>query len=231
MGQISPTKYSFLKKLLQYKGMILDFDGLIADSEPFHFKAYDTVFRKYGHALDPDEYWIEWTSKGNGIAGEIDRHNLQLTVNPKEIRQQKFELYSKFCRSGEINLFPGVTSFVQNAAKKFRLAIASGSWGHDIRAILNNSGSEDLFPVILGKESASREKPHPDIFFEAAKKLKLEASECVVVEDALKGLKAAKAAGMACGIVQNRLNSKIKFDEADWVADSLHTFTSKLSLQ
>ena len=140
----------------------------------------------------------------------------------------KKRLYSEFCQSGQIKLFPGAVSFVEAGAKRFRLAIASGSWGHDIRAILNNAGSEHLFPVILGKESAPREKPNPDIFLEAARKLELEPFECVVVEDALKGLYAAKEAGMACIIVRNRLNAKIKFDEADWIVDSLETLTSKL---
>ena len=217
-----------MQKLLDFKGMILDFDGLIADSEPFHFKAYDAVFRKYGHALDPDEYWVEWTSKGKGINGEIERHNLKLDINPKEMRQQKFKLYSKFCQNGEIKLFPDAVEFIKNATKRFRLAIASGSWGNDIRTILNRTGFEHIFPIILGKESTSREKPHPDIFLEAAQQLKLKPSECVVVEDALKGLYAAKAAGMPCIIVRNPLNTKIKFDGADWIADSLKMLTSRI---
>ena len=67
------------------KAAILDFDGLLADSEPYHYKAYNEVFEKYGHTLDKDEYWIEWTSKGKGIAGEIERHNLKLSIDPIEL--------------------------------------------------------------------------------------------------------------------------------------------------
>ena len=58
------------------KAAILDFDGLLADSEFYHYKAYNEVFERYGHTLDKDEYWIEWTSKGKGIKGEIERNNL-----------------------------------------------------------------------------------------------------------------------------------------------------------
>lgn len=203
------------------QGMILDFDGLLADSEPFHFKAYNTVFERYGHTLDPEEYWVEFTSKGKGIAGEIERHNLKLDVDPKEMRRQKFEEYSKFCQSGEIKLFPGSLEMVKSAARRYSLAIASGSWSHDIQTILGHAGAEDLIPIILGKESASREKPHPDIFLKAADEMDLAPSRCVVVEDALKGLKAAKEARMHCVIIRNPLNEKIDFAGANLVLPNL----------
>ncbi|GIT64630.1 MAG: hypothetical protein Ct9H300mP23_02570 [Nitrospinota bacterium] len=64
------------------------------------------MFERYGHTINKAEYWIEWTSKGKGIAGEIERHNLKLDVNPIDIRKQKFEVYTRFCESGEIKLFP-----------------------------------------------------------------------------------------------------------------------------
>ena len=86
--------HTLLKKS---KATILDFDGLLADSEPYHYKAYNEVFERYGHTLNKTEYWIEWTSKGKGIAGEIERHNLKLDVNPIDIRKQKFEVYTRFC--------------------------------------------------------------------------------------------------------------------------------------
>ncbi|MFQ5673593.1 MAG: HAD family hydrolase [Nitrospinales bacterium] len=210
------------------KGIILDFDGLIADSEPFHYRAYNEVFTKYGHPLDPDEYWVEFTSKGRGIAGEIERHNLKLDVEPVEIRRQKFALYSSFCESGAIKLFPEAVELVERLNTRYRVAVASGSWSHDIRAILEHAGAVHLFSIILGKESAPREKPQPDIFLEAAEKLALEPAQCLVVEDALKGLTAARQAGMPCIIIRNRLNQNINFDEADLVLPSLNRFVKLL---
>ena len=99
--------------LNQGEGIILDFDGLIADSEPFHYRAYNEVFERYGHTIDPDEYWVEFTSKGKGIQGEIERYNLKLDVKPEEMRQQKFEIYSRFCQNGDIKLFPEAKQFIQ----------------------------------------------------------------------------------------------------------------------
>ena len=210
------------------KAAILDFDGLLADSEPFHYKAYNEVFERYGHTLDKKEYWIEWTSKGKGIAGEIERHNLKLDVDQVELRKQKFEVYTQFCESGEIKLFPDAIDLVKKLASNHKLAIASGSWATDIRHILRNAGALELFPVILGKESAKREKPFPDIFLNAAEKLGCSPVECFVLEDALKGLNAAHEADIPCIILQNELNRNIDFKNAEMVFPSLADFVSAL---
>ena len=210
------------------KAAILDFDGLLADSEPFHYKAYNEVFERYGHTLNKKEYWIEWTSKGKGIAGEIERHNLKLDVDPVELRKQKFEVYTQFCESGEIKLFPDAIDLVKKLASNHKLAIASGSWATDIRHILRNAGALELFPVILGKESAKREKPFPDIFLNAAEKLGCSPVECFVLEDALKGLNAANEADIPCIILQNELNRNIDFKNAEMVFPSLADFVSAL---
>ena len=114
MGSSLSDRKKKLHTLLQKsKAAILDFDGLLADSEPYHYKAYNEVFERYGHTLDKSEYWIEWTSKGKGIAGEIERHNLTLDIDPKELRKQKFEVYTQFCESGAIKLFPEAVRLVE----------------------------------------------------------------------------------------------------------------------
>lgn len=228
MTELAATKNRLRSLLDNSKSAILDFDGLVADSEPFHFRAYNEVFERYGHTLNKEEYWVEWTSKGKGIAGEIKRHDLKLNVDTVELRQQKFEVYSQFCQSGDIKLFPLAQSMAESLSAHHKLAIASGSWIKDIRNILKNADSLNLFPIILGKESAPREKPHPDVFLKAAEKLGCAASECFVVEDALKGLNAAKEAGMPCIILRNPLNRNINFYGAELIFESLEDFVKAL---
>ena len=230
MSPSLPDRKKKLHNLLQKsKAAILDFDGLLADSEPYHYKAYNKVFERYGHTLNKTEYWIEWTSKGKGIAGEIERHNLKLGVDVKDLRKQKFEIYTRFCESGEIKLFPEAVRLVEQLSSNHKLAIASGSWAADIRHILRNADALDLVPVILGKESAEREKPFPDIFLNAAKRLGHTPAECFVLEDALKGLNAANEAGIPCIILQNNLNRNIDFSGAEIVFPSLSSFVSDLA--
>jgi beta-phosphoglucomutase len=223
-SQLKKTKLLLKKN----SGVIFDFDGLLADSEPYHYLAYNEVFERYGHSLDKDEYWLEWTSKGKGIAGEIDRHNLNLSIEPVQLRQQKFEVYSKYCQNGTIKLFPESIETIELLKSSYPVAIASGSWKHDISAILKNARADHLFDKILGKESAKKEKPHPEIFLNAAKALQLNPSKCIVIEDALKGLSASKAAGMSCIIIRNQLNQKINFDGADIIFSNLFDFLTTL---
>lgn len=210
------------------RGVILDFDGLLADSEPFHYRAYNEVFERYGHSLDPDEYWVEWTSKGKGIPGEIERHNLDLGIEPEKLREQKFEVYSRFCKNGDIPLFPETKPLGERLNRRHKVAIASGSWRHDIEAILDHADARHLFPTILGKGQADKEKPHPDIFLNAAQALDVAPADCLVIEDALKGLDAALQAGMACLIIRNPLNQNIPFDGANLILPSLKSLLDTL---
>ena len=227
---LDPDKSDKLHSLLKRcSGIVFDFDGLLADSEPFHYLAYNEVFERYGHTLNKEEYWVEWTSKGKGIAGEIERHNLNLGVDPVKLRQQKFEVYSRYCEKGDIKLFPETLALIKSLIPTHRFAIASGSWTKDIRSILKNADALSHFPVILGKESAPREKPHPDIFLKAAKALEHPPESCLVMEDALKGLEAAREANMPCLIIRNRLNQNIDFSGADLVLSSLAELISYLN--
>ena len=212
------------------KGVLFDFDGLLADSEPYHYLAYNEVFERYGHTIDKDEYWIEFTGKGKGIKGEVERHNLKLDVSPEDMRQQKFDVYSRYCEEGDIKLFPGAKELVEKLASSHKIIIASNSWEHDIRAILKNAEASNLFEKIIGKSPGTlREKPHPDIFIKAAKEIDLQPSQCIVLEDALKGLKAAKEAGAPCIIVRNPLNQSCDFEGADCILSGLEEFSRALS--
>jgi beta-phosphoglucomutase len=229
MEIFSPEQKTKLKHTLRNsKAIILDFDGLLADSEPFHYRAYKKVFEKYNHSLDEEEYWLEWTSKGKGAAGEIERHNLELDISPADLKKQKTEVYLRYCDKGEVKLFPDALRMVEILSQNRRTAIASGSSIVEIEIILKKANALDNFPVILGNESASREKPHPEIFLNAAEKLKCDPNKCLVFEDALKGLKAAKSAGIPCIIILNELNRNINFEGADFVFPDMRTFLSTL---
>ena len=230
MKKISPDKIKKLEDILNNsKAIILDFDGLLADSEPLHYQSYKKVFERYNHSLNEEEYWLEWTSKGKGAAGEIERHNLDLDVSPADIKKQKTEIYLRYCSKGDVRLFPEALNIVEILSRNRRMAIASGSSIVEIEIILKKANAFNYFPVILGSESAPREKPHPDIFLNAAEKLKCPPNNCLVLEDALKGLNAAKSAGMPCIIILNDLNCHINFDEADLIFPDMKTFLSILT--
>ncbi len=210
---------AFEKLLRPAQGIIFDFDGFLADSEKYHLASYKEVFARYGHTIDETEYYKYWTSLGHGAKGEIDRHKLD--IDPLRIRDEKIPIFSRYCEDGSIKLFPQTKElldlFVQ-AGKK--LAIASGSSTRDIRAVLRNGGAADRFEAILGSDTVVKIKPAPDIFLKAADALGVATGDCLVFEDAEKGMLAAIAAQIPVVIVRTPETQGFDFTAADVVLES-----------
>ncbi len=206
--------------------VIFDFDNIIVDSEQYHFEAYSRVFARRGHTLDRSEYWREWTSRGGGAEGEISRYNLHL--DPDEIRREKDPIYSEFCRA-KIRPFPEVISLIEALKQAgFTLAIASGSYQHDIRTILTANGIEGYFSAVIGKDGVTKYKPHPETYLRAAEKIGIPPEKCLVIEDAEKGVKSAKDAGMEVIVVETPITRGFDFRAADLLFSSLSEFAELL---
>lgn len=214
-------KIDTLRRLLERSSAaVFDFDNVIADSEPYHFEAYRRIFEKRGHVLDRDEYWREWTSRGGGAEGEISRHSLDM--DPNEIRAEKDPMYAAFCRSGEIKLFLEALRVIDAFMRTgLVLAIASGSYERDIRAILRANGAEELFRVIVGKDGIERYKPHPETYLLAAKRLEIAPARCLAIEDADKGIKSAKGAGMSVILIETEITRDLRISGADLACANL----------
>ncbi len=218
-----------LRELLAgVKAVIFDFDNIIVDSEPYHYEAYREVFEKYGHTIDREDYWVEWTSKGGGAAKEIRRFNLGIDTD--EIVALKNPIYSSFCGSGDIRVFPEAFGIVKTLREAgYTLAIASGSYEHDIRAILAANGIEELFSTIVGKCGVSNFKPHPETYVKALKQLGLESSECIAIEDAEKGIRSALGAELRAICIETEVTRGFDIEGADLYVSGLAEFSRLLS--
>ncbi len=214
-------KNQLLDKLITpAKGIIFDFDGILADSEKYHFLSYREVFRGYGHEIDETEYYKYWTSLGRGAQGEIERHGLDL--DPSEITEEKRPIYSRYCRDGSIRLYDEA-GYIVNALSRSgkKMAIASGSHREDIEAVLENGGISNTIPVIVGKNDVQKTKPDPEVLIKTLVQLGLKNTECVVLEDAEKGMFAAAAAGVPVIVIRTAETGEFDFTRADLVLDSL----------
>jgi beta-phosphoglucomutase len=213
------NKQVFDRLLSKARAIIWDFDGVIADSEKWHFVTYSEVFARYGHTVDETEYYKYWTSQGLGARGEIDRHGLDL--DPLVIRQEKVPLFSERCRDGSIELFPEMYEILQTMSKTVEtMAIASGTAAFDIIPILENAGVRHLFSEIIGSDTVPAIKPAPDLFLVMLERLGLPGRDCLVVEDAEKGMQAANAAGIPVVVVRTDQTRAFDFSDADLVLDS-----------
>ena len=214
-------KIEALRRLLESaSAVIFDFDNVIVDSEPYHYEAYARVFAKRGHTIDRAEYWLEWTSRGGGAESEIRRYNLRM--DPNDVRAEKDPIYTGFCASGDIRPFPEALGIIDALRERgLAVAIASGSYERDIRAILAANGLEGRFSVIVGKDNIERLKPHPDTYLVAAEKLRVEPARCLAIEDAEKGVRSAREAGMRVILIETPITRDLELDGADLALSNL----------
>lgn len=205
------------------RAVIFDFDGVLADSEKWHFATYSEVFARYGHTIDETEYYKYWTSLGLGAKGEIDRFGLDL--DPAAIRDEKRPVFSDRCRDGSIGLFPEAFEILERLGATGRtLTIASGTPAPDIVAILDNAGVRDAFAEIIGSDTVPAIKPAPDLFLAMLERLALPGRDCVVIEDAEKGMQASIASAIPVIVIRTSETRDFDFSDADLVLESHEEF-------
>lgn len=199
--------------------IIFDFDGVLADSEKWHFVTYSEVFARYGHTIEETEYYKYWTSLGLGAKGEIDRFGLDL--DPDAVRAEKQPLFSARCRDGSIRLYEEMHEVLERLSRTGKtLTIASGTASYDIEAILENEGRRELFEEIIGCDTVPAIKPAPDLFLAMLDRLGLSGDQCLVIEDAEKGMQAANAAGIPVIVIRTNETRTFDFSQADLTLDS-----------
>jgi HAD superfamily hydrolase (TIGR01509 family) len=191
--------------------IVFDFDGVIADSERLHLKAYQEVLGARGLTLDAETYYSELV--GYDDAGAFRRlaaiHGQ--SWGGDDLRQMiadKSERYQALAARGEM-LYPGAAAFVRAAAARVPIAIASGALTHEIDEILERTSLRPLFAAVVGADQTLRSKPSPDPYLEAFARLQaasghaLDARRTVAIEDSKWGLVAARGAGLRLVAVTN----------------------------
>ena len=187
--------------------VLFDFDGVLVDSEPFFRKSWNTALVPWNHSITPEDYWLYWSSLGEGLEGEIRRHDLK-SVDADRATSSQRKIYEGYCRRGDIPLFPRVPELLARLSSgkepsMLPFCIASNTPSWIVKEILQHFHAH--VPVLVGGEGL-RKKPAPDIFLLAASKLGVLPSETLVFEDSWKGIRAATEGGFQSVLVLNDLN-------------------------
>ena len=211
------------------KAVIFDMDGVIVDSEPIHHAAYQKTFNEFEIEVSPELY-ASFTGKATLPICEYICSSFNLKISPEILVACKRKYFSQlFDQDTSFKLLDGVLELIQEYHEKaLTLVLASSASMVNINRIFKRF---DLDPYFISKHSGAdlkASKPHPEIFKNAAKASGFLPSECIVIEDALKGLSASKAAGMSCIIIRNQLNKNIDFSEADLIFSSLSDFLTTI---
>lgn len=178
------------------KGLIFDMDGVLVDTVPAHYRAWERMFTEQGYAFDDHVYreHVDGRLRLDGARAVMVNHTED---EVKAAASLKNEYYLGMVERGEFEIFQIALDYVRaRKAEGFKLAAASSS--SNVHLILEKIGLHDAFDVIIGGRDVSRGKPNPEIFLTAAERLGLSVSESVVVEDSESGVAAAKAGGFFC---------------------------------
>lgn len=180
---------------------IFDLDGTLVDSEP-NYEASDRAFLA-GWGIVYDEE-LNRAVMGRGIKEALALFESRFPESPfhalpvAERIRLKDEAYLAYAR-GRTRAFPAMLALARELSSRGApLAVASGSSPEVIRLCLAEAGYGGLFGAVVSAAEVPRGKPAPDVFLEAARRLGAPCGRCLVFEDTLVGLEAAKAAGMAC---------------------------------
>ncbi len=182
------------------KGYIFDFDGVVIDTEKYHFLAWKEVFSGLGYEFDDIEYEpLKSTGRRNIIAHLEKRENLQLTDGQvAKICIKKGECYENLVKGLSIeDAVPGVLEYLDFLkASGGKIAVASSSMSAG--KIAKMFEIENKFDNIVDGNSLLPQKPNPDIFLKAVSNLSLSPEDCVVFEDSISGVIASGRAGIKC---------------------------------
>jgi beta-phosphoglucomutase len=207
------------------QAVLWDMDGTIVNSLSFHQQAWKATFASRGIDFTDEDFKF---SNGR-INEEIVPHFLGQNLSQEEVKAVGDEKEATFRRlvKGSIQALPGVMKLIKSLAEAgYQLAIVSSTPQENIELISKTLGIKKYFGLFVNGDDVQEGKPSPQAFLFAAKKLGVGPENCVVIEDAVVGVKAAKRAGMYCIRVTNTAPAE-KIAEADMVVDNLEEITVK----
>jgi beta-phosphoglucomutase len=186
------------------RAVVFDFDGVIANSEPLHFRAYRDVLAQDGVVLTEPEYYaryLGYDDVGAFSALAADRGERWDDRRVADLIRRKAARMEELVCDQSV-LFPGADAAVRRLAAEWPLAIASGALRAEIVRVLERENLARFFPVLVAAEDVRAGKPAPDAYVRAVELLSSAAStplapaDCVAVEDSRWGLESARAAGL-----------------------------------
>ncbi len=211
------------------KAVIFDMDGVLVNSEPYHFKVEKQLLENMGISITDKEIESFVGLAMDKMWGRIkETYSLDESIENLVKEDTGFRV-SFFAEIEKLDPIEGVKDFIESViAKKLKTAVASSSHTKLIETVLEKTGLSEYFPEIVSGFDVRHGKPYPDIFLKTAELLGVKADECIVVEDSFNGVKAARSAGMICIAYRNPESGNQDLSGADHIIDSFSSAADKL---
>jgi len=199
-------------------GVLWDMDGVLVDTGEAHFESWREVLAERGASFSPEDFQRTFGMNNAGLLKLL--FDEELSVEEVQTISDRKEIMFRELVKGKARPLPGVLEWLARLRNMgIRQAIASSAPPENIDVLVDEVGMRDYFEAIVSGFSLPG-KPNPDVFLEAARQIGVSPAECVVVEDAIAGVQAARNAGMRC-IAVTTTNRADRLTAADIVVDGL----------
>ena len=214
------------------QAIVFDFDGVIADSEPLHLRAFQQILAEQRIDLSAADYYARYLGYDDvGLlhALAVDRGTTMSDRQVTNLVERKGVRLQEMLRDDHV-LFPGAVEFIRSAAAEVPIAIASGAMKPEILGIIEAAGINGLFTTIVAAGDTPQSKPSPAPYRLAFEQLRaksgrdLDPRRCVAIEDSKWGLESAQGAGLRCVGVTNSYSAD-QLPGAELVVSGLGTLT------
>lgn len=189
-----------------FEGIIFDCDGTLADTMPLHWEAWRTVAERYEFHFPEERFYALGGVPSRDILQQINEEQ-NLDLDARQVAREKEEAYLP--RLKEARVVKPVVEVAFSHYGKVPMAVATGGTRKVISQVLSHLGIDHLFAHLVTSEDVARQKPAPDIFLEAAKRIGVPPKKCLAYEDTDLGLQAIAAAGMK-GVDVRQLRGGVK---------------------
>jgi HAD superfamily hydrolase (TIGR01509 family) len=206
-----------------FRAVIFDLDGVLADSEPWWNEIDAKLLAEHGVTYR-GEYHRNVLGVSYRLAVDFYKNAFALSASTEELMRRRGEIATEFF-ANRVGLFPSAKSVIAELREQMNLhlAVATSSVGASARPFLNRHQLTAFFYAVVTGDEIDRGKPAPDIYLRTADKLAIPTDACLVIEDALSGIAAAKAANMRIAAIPDRrfVDPREYEREADYVLGSL----------
>jgi len=202
--------------MTKFKALLFDLDGTLVDSEHFHFNTWNELLAESDVQLDYHDFLKNYA--GIPLPGNASRLKELYVIETslEDLIARKELLTVERLKTSEINLMPYVQESMDYFfSKEIPMALVTASKRPDVDEMFLKNGLGKFFKLLITRSDVKNSKPDPESYLLAVEKLGFAKEECLVFEDTLNGLKAAKAAGLTCFVVQGNIDDHEKLAAAD----------------
>ncbi|MCR4614887.1 MAG: HAD family phosphatase [Clostridiales bacterium] len=182
--------------MMEIKAVLFDMDGVLIDSEGIMLRAAVDSLKEYGVEAAPEDMSPEYIGGGEErfLGGLAGKHGVKYVPGMKALA---YEYYGRYIAEADDVLYCDESKLLRSLKGKYKLALCSAADLVKVRHNIHKIGVEEsLFDCIISGDDVTKFKPDPEVFLKAAERINVAPENCLVVEDSVNGILAAKAGGM-----------------------------------